>query len=193
MTNERAIELLNRISDSQFDGIHGDERREALEMAVKALEGDGDTISRKMAIDAFVKYVADGYAESPNDFEGYMEIVKKLPSAQPETHDKRTETHECDLISRQAAIDAVAKWFYDVFGIKESDGTATIFKRLRELPSAQPQLKKGKWINHRNDDGHNIADCDQCGNAIQWFDGDEIPRYCCMCGADMRTEGNDDN
>ena len=27
-----------------------------------------------------------------------------------------------DLISRQAAIDAVAKWFYDVFGIKESDG-----------------------------------------------------------------------
>lgn len=39
-----------------------------------------------------------------------------------------------DLIERQAAIDAVAKWFYDVFGITESDGTATIFKRLRELP-----------------------------------------------------------
>lgn len=48
--------------------------------------------------------------------------------------DKHTETHECDYISRQAAIDAVAKWFYDVFGITESDGTATIFKRLRELP-----------------------------------------------------------
>ena len=43
-----------------------------------------------------------------------------------------------DLISRQQAIDAIVKWFYDVFGIKESDGTATIFKRLRELPSAQP-------------------------------------------------------
>ena len=56
------------------------------------------------------------------------------------------------------------------------------------VPSAQPERKKGKWINHRNDDGHNIADCDQCGNAIQWFDGDEIPRYCCMCGADMRGE-----
>lgn len=41
-----------------------------------------DLISREKAIDAFVKYVADGYAESPNDFEGYMEIVKKLPSAQ---------------------------------------------------------------------------------------------------------------
>ena len=137
MTNERAIHLLHRLQDEQFDGIHGDERREALSMAMRALEGDGDTIYR------------------------------------------------------QQAIDAVSKWLYDVFGITESDGTATIFKRLRELPSAQPELserKKGKWINHRNDDGHNIADCDQCGNAIQWFDGDEIPRYCCMCGADMRGE-----
>ena len=44
-----------------------------------------------------------------------------------------------DLISRQAAIEALAKWFYEVFGIKESDGTAAIFKRLRELPSAQPE------------------------------------------------------
>ena len=32
MTNERAIELLHRLQDEQFDGIHGDERREALEM-----------------------------------------------------------------------------------------------------------------------------------------------------------------
>ena len=28
-------------------------------------------------------------------------------SEQPETHEKRTETHACDCISRQAAIDAV--------------------------------------------------------------------------------------
>ena len=40
MTTERAIELLHRISDSQFDGIHGDERREALSMAVRALESN---------------------------------------------------------------------------------------------------------------------------------------------------------
>lgn len=46
MTNERAIHLLHRLQDEQFDGIHGDERREALEMAVWALEGDGDTIYR---------------------------------------------------------------------------------------------------------------------------------------------------
>jgi len=33
------------------------------------------------------------------------EIIKALPSAQPETHEERTKTHACDLISRQAAID----------------------------------------------------------------------------------------
>lgn len=49
-----------------------------------------------------------------------------------------------DLINRQDAIDAVAKWFYDVFGIKESDGTATIFKRLRELPSADASLTQDR-------------------------------------------------
>lgn len=47
------------------------------------------------------------------------------------------------------------------------------------------ERKKGQWINHRNDNGHNIADCNICGNPIQWFDGDERPKFCCMCGAQM--------
>ena len=49
--------------------------------------------------------------------------------------------------------------------------------------AVEPERKTGKWINHRNDNGHNIADCDQCGHAIQWFDGDETPKYCCICGS----------
>ena len=79
MTTERAIELLNRISDSQFDGIHGDERREALSMAVMALDGDGDTISRKQAIDAVVSAMIDGA-----DAELVEGIMEMLPSAQPQ-------------------------------------------------------------------------------------------------------------
>jgi len=44
---------------------------------------------------------------------------------------------------------------------------------------------KGKWINHRNDHGHNIADCSECGKAMQWHDEDEdgVPRYCWYCGS----------
>lgn len=100
MTNERAIELLKRISDSQFDGIHGDERREALSMAVRALvepnigqktidciikrlnDEDntvGDTIYRQDAIDAVdVKCLHRGIVK------GIQGIIEDLPSAQPE-------------------------------------------------------------------------------------------------------------
>ena len=42
-----------------------------------------DLIYRQEAINAFVKYVADGYAESPEDFDGYIGIIKTLPSAEP--------------------------------------------------------------------------------------------------------------
>lgn len=75
-----------------------------------------------------------------------------------------------DLISRQAAIEAV--------GANTWAGS-----RIRGLPAAEP--RKGKWINHRNDEGHNIADCDQCGEAMQWFDDDIKPNYCPNCGARM--------
>ena len=96
MTNERAIELLNRISDSQFDGPHGDTRREALSMAVRALEsnlvkesGDlvkdlvedssSDLISRQQAIEAFEpEHRTDWYTPR------IIEVLEALPSAQPE-------------------------------------------------------------------------------------------------------------
>ena len=40
--------------------------------------------------------------------------LEKLPSAQPETHEERTETHACDCISRKEAIDAFdnLEWFH---------------------------------------------------------------------------------
>lgn len=57
-----------------------------------------DMISRK----ALCEYALNQKDKSitPND-------IMRFPSAQPETHEERTETHACDLISRQAAIDAI--------------------------------------------------------------------------------------
>ena len=99
MTSEKAIELLHRLQDEQFDGVHGDERREALDMAVRALEPNlgnngsiciktgandedrttDDCISRQAAIDAVVRAMIDG--ADAELVEGVMEL---LPSAQPE-------------------------------------------------------------------------------------------------------------
>lgn len=89
-----------------------------------------------------------------------------------------------DLISRQAVIKTLCE---RRCGDKPKGCTAgfcTESLAVDCIPSVE--RKKGRWINQRNDNGHNIADCSECGNAIQWFDDDEKPKFCCMCGADMR-------
>ena len=80
-----------------------------------------------------------------------------------------------DLISRQAAIDIVR------FECGEWEGLAkTIIKRFEQLPSAQPERKRGKWI----DDGDPFMwECGCCGYRVKRYNN---TRYCPNCGADMR-------
>lgn len=229
MTTKQAIQLLHRLQDEQFDGIHGDERREALDMAVRALkqnlvkESGGlvkDCISRQQAIDALDKHIDTFDAIDTNYLCGLrtaMSILKEMPSAQPETHDKRTETHACDLIGRQEAIaiernatvDTNPSHFeaHQKFTQFMDDAEVSSFGRwqwsngfntaltavgidLKNLPSAQPERKKGKWVDNKN-----IAfpQCSICGMWIDVLQQSGKMNYCPNCGADMRTEGNDDN
>ena len=88
-----------------------------------------------------------------------------------------------DLISRQAAIDALDKRF-DSIPMEQTTEILLLRKDLRNLPSAQ---RTGRWIYNDeaypggNPYGH--YECDQCG--------EYVPRktnYCPSCGADMRGE-----
>ena len=84
--------------------------------------------------------------------------LKNMPSAQPEKHtEERTETHACDCISRQAAIDALST----------SHGILYPIRTIEALPSAEPVQKKGKWIYGENDcqDGWF---CSECRFFIPW-------------------------
>ena len=68
--------------------------------------------------------------------------TQDMPSAQPEKRtEERTETHACDLISRQEAIDAVADLYWMDERLsnfkKEIDAT---FDKIKTLPSAQPEV-----------------------------------------------------
>ena len=101
-----------------------------------------------------------------------------------------------DTISRKAAIDAVTdeldmidhvpQWVFD-----------RLEKRLKQLPSTQPERKTGKWIIRDNPGtGWYRVTCSECGEDVT----SEMPMigffpnakalwdYCPYCGADLRGE-----
>ena len=105
-----------------------------------------------------------------------------------------------DLISRQAAIDAIDKttWYHQnrnkdmVIGANSKEHQAwykaeDVYKALESVPDALPERKKGKWRRRLVDCGFN-ADwhCSEC----DWKTSLEEHGYnfCPNCGADMRGE-----
>ena len=120
-----------------------------------------DNISRQAAIDA-LRYaqhrftVADEaggmgtvkWSEYVIYFAEAERILTELSSAQPEkSTEKRTETHACDLISRQAAIDAIHGEFdeclvWDESGRHTADEVGKILDRL---PAARSEQNPDEW------------------------------------------------
>ena len=81
-----------------------------------------------------------------------------------------------DLISRQAAIDAVnTALFPKINTAKDAE------KALKSLPSAEPERKCGTWIKLATPISKNNWYCSECGNGIVYRD-----HYCPNCGAYMR-------
>lgn len=61
-------------------------------------------------------------------------MIEDAPSAQPEKRtEERTETHVCDLIDRQAAIDKLDPLFESL-----------AIDKIKALPSAQPEIIRCK-------------------------------------------------
>lgn len=110
-----------------------------------------------------------------------IEDIKELPSAQPDVPD----TNVGDMISRQAAIDAIVNRTVTVSTDEQwLSGHAKceleIIDIINSLPSAQPERKAGEWT----DDNA----CPFCGFQ-PWYERDiHTLSYCPNCGADMRGE-----
>lgn len=101
-----------------------------------------DLISRQAAIDALVKAIReDPYYDSNEAINGLgvcdvRVILNDLPSARPEKRtEERMETHACDLIDREAAVDAIYHHFPSVSRTRART-------MLHEVPSVQPELPK---------------------------------------------------
>ena len=91
-----------------------------------------------------------------------------------------------DLISRQAAIDAVTKAL-DRETLLNSFVRKVAVDAVKALPSAE---RRGRWTNERTMEHDGDTYCDQCG--WTWdnltFDRTKVKRspFCPNCGADMR-------
>lgn len=99
-----------------------------------------------------------------------------------------------DLISRRDAIEclehlsACNEPFVEIGTDDETFiGKYEAITQISDLPSAQPERKKGKWVNCYTDGFGNMCNCTECGARI---DIQEKFRsfFCYHCGADMRED-----
>ena len=121
-----------------------------------------DLIDRQTAIDTFHAY-APGIPWDKLDM-----IFAEIPSVQASG----------DLIDRQAAIESIKN---DPVGRVIAE-RYNIIGWLEGLPSAQPERKKGKWIELDYTQAWEYK-CDQCGRLSDFKEN-----FCPNCGADMRGE-----
>ena len=85
-----------------------------------------------------------------------------------------------DLIDRQAAIDSINAYLGLSAVSRTIQNMTSIQEILENLPSAEPERKKGKWL--LIDAGYyDYVKCSQCGETLVWG-----KNFCPNCGAEMR-------
>ena len=116
-----------------------------------------------------------------------------------------------DLLDRQSVIDVVHKSIFEFFDICDDNSEEPINEKdklllevnkaicnsIKDLPSAQPERKKGKWIDYDIDnDKYDDVCCSECGktftvDAERWYDigfTASDMKFCPNCGAKMEGE-----
>ena len=118
-------------------------------------------IDRDAAID---RIRGTGYADQIK--ENVIMILMSLPSAQPNKRtEERVETHACDCISRQAAIDAINRAV-----TKEAARWS-----VEELPSAGPKITLDDLLDLIDYNRESTTERIQiCGPDDDWDDYDEL-------------------
>ena len=130
-----------------------------------------DPIERQAIINELESWLkVEGYSEGElNIIKAVLYELQSLPSAQPEKRtEERTETHACDLISRQEAIEALKKQmsdWNDLYNISIRRSIAI----LEQLPSAQP----------------GVINCKDCKYGVHAGRGDV---YLCVVSPEERSE-----
>ena len=99
-----------------------------------------------------------------------------------------------DLISRQAAIDAFDLPIYNIKGKENAERVVeylkAVLQRIKELPSAEPERKRGWWIKQPyKSDKYVIFRCSECLKESGFGHVEsKWANFCPNCGARMKDE-----
>jgi hypothetical protein len=207
MTKEEAINVLNDY-DINFEGHTAEEIAEAHEMAIKVLgqQPCEDCVSREAVLsiikricfsEEYLQFRVDHGSNGQRDT--VIIRIKALPSVSPqpsERTEERTETHECDCISRKAVLDALHRYFADGFDSDKWWNSTYVLDAVNKVPSATSQLKTGQpktghweWVQY--DANPNIGNwhCSECSCNLRGETNKgpvRLPKYCPECGAKMQ-------
>lgn len=94
-----------------------------------------------------------------------------------------------DLIDRAAAIEALEEKYFSFGLYREQRAASQCIDVIKNLPSAQPERKKGKWIYTKKRlirGGYvDASECSVCNKRIMPH---LKPNFCPNCGAEMEVE-----
>ena len=90
-----------------------------------------------------------------------------------------------DLISRQAVLKLIEHLDVDFANSFDPHTLTEIYRCVKEMPSVENEC--GTWRHYEG-----MLYCSKCGaefyDEIMEYTGDEVPKHCPDCGADMRGE-----
>jgi len=91
-----------------------------------------------------------------------------------------------DMISRQAAIDGKIS-VQRTNGVEIYSDDVVPVKYLENLPSAQPERKRGEWLPDNNNYIYEQYVCSECKNSfkVDTCMGKPMWNFCPYCGAKM--------
>ena len=153
--------------------------------------------------DEFMELVYETFADEPDNVLANGIIEAADAYAEHEKAQLSKESTTSDLISRQAAIDALDNQIkqcckalgslslsdVDTHAVKVKMASLRAYRKMLEnLPTAQPERKKGEWIEISSI--NHTYKCSECGRLlVNVTDGkNNVSKHYpyCHCGADMR-------
>ena len=207
MTYEEAISIMNVIIymlEPQYDTERVEDAVEMSIRALKMMQGIEDAYMKELlktplerggsyiTIEEAIKELRDAsdsevrYGDKEHHYDEVMKRVEAFDMAI-----KALEQQPCeDCISREALRNLkvsvpIAPIFTDDNHIKYRD--AVFYDDIIDLPSVNPQRKKGRWIEQQDIHKHHYGwmYCSECGAFLMSSDG---ANFCSCCGAEMEVD-----